>query len=78
MMIAQLHQQLSTTTQLAQCSRAIGYLSRLQVYDNREIRVCFLQCRDISMQNALSLIPTTNAYNYVSPLKDYLLSIWMY
>jgi hypothetical protein len=65
-MVIQLHQQLCQNVHLSQYSRIIGYLKRLGVYSEKELRFCFLHCRDVSLNNAIALIPFANPYIYVS------------
>ena len=65
-MLFQLHQQLKSAIQLPVCLRVIGYLRRLGVYTDNELRMCFLQCRSAFLtQNVLQTIPTSNPYTYV-------------
>eukprot|EP01114_Cavostelium_apophysatum_P013075 TRINITY_DN3086_c0_g3_i1.p1 TRINITY_DN3086_c0_g3~~TRINITY_DN3086_c0_g3_i1.p1 ORF type:complete len:590 (-),score=143.50 TRINITY_DN3086_c0_g3_i1:10-1779(-) len=70
-MLLQLHQQLRSNIQLPACFRVIGFFKRLGVYNERELRLSFLQSRGAWLQNVLSSIPTSNAYNYLTKLTDY-------
>lgn len=64
-MVVQLHQQLCQNIPLSQYSRVIGYLKRLGIYTEKELRFCFLYCRDINFNNTLNGIPFANPYTYV-------------
>lgn len=64
-MQAQLHQQLCGDIQLPGCLRVIGYLRRLSMYSDRELRITFLQCRTVYLNECLNKILATNPYNYV-------------
>jgi guanylate kinase len=69
-MVVQLHQQLCQNIHLSQYSRIIGYLKRLAVYSEKELRFCFLHCRDINLSNAIAVIPFANPYIYLTKLID--------
>jgi hypothetical protein len=64
-MQSQLQHQLSGNIQLSTALRVIGYLKRLTVFGDRELRVVFLQCRTSYLSELLSQIPNANAYIYV-------------
>lgn len=65
-MIFQLHHELrSSNVQLPVCLRIIGYLKRLGIYNERELRLSFLQSRGSWLHNTLNSIPTSNPYSYV-------------
>lgn len=72
-MIFQLHHELrSNNVQLPVCLRIIGYLKRLGIYSERELRLSFLQSRGSWLHNTLSSIPTNQPYTYV---KTYYISL---
>eukprot|EP01094_Clydonella_sp_ATCC50884_P025672 TRINITY_DN6852_c0_g1_i1.p1 TRINITY_DN6852_c0_g1~~TRINITY_DN6852_c0_g1_i1.p1 ORF type:complete len:549 (-),score=163.46 TRINITY_DN6852_c0_g1_i1:219-1865(-) len=70
LMLSHLHQQLRTNVQLPACLRIIGFLRRLGLYSEAEMRVCFLQSRDLWLQSIVDSIPTANAYTFLNKLTD--------
>eukprot|EP00027_Filamoeba_sp_ATCC50430_P004536 CAMPEP_0168555300 /NCGR_PEP_ID=MMETSP0413-20121227/8255_1 /TAXON_ID=136452 /ORGANISM="Filamoeba nolandi, Strain NC-AS-23-1" /LENGTH=644 /DNA_ID=CAMNT_0008586129 /DNA_START=51 /DNA_END=1985 /DNA_ORIENTATION=- len=70
-MLFQLHQQLKSAIQLPVCLRVVGFLRRLGLYTDSELRMCFLQCRSSFLtQSILQSIPTSNPYTYLTKLTD--------
>jgi len=66
-MLRELLHKLKTNIQLPQCLRIIGFLRRLNVYSELQLRICFLKSRDVYLSTVLQSIPSTsNAYSYVS------------
>jgi hypothetical protein len=61
----QLHQQLRGNVQLPVCLRVIGYLKRLSVYNEKELRYVFLQCRNSYLEECIGQIPTSNVSQHV-------------
>ena len=52
--------------QLPEFLRMIGFLRRLEVFSERELRLAFLHSRDCWLRRNISVIPTQNAYLFVS------------
>ena len=66
LMLKQLLAQLKTNLQFNQCLKIIGIIRRMDVFGESELRVKFLQLRDIWLQTIMMNIPNTNTFNHIS------------
>ena len=71
-MLTQLLQQLRTNIQLPACLRVIGYLHRMEIFNETELRLKFLQARDTYLQGILSDIPNESGELYTEVFEFFL------
>lgn len=69
-MLTQLLAKLRGAIQLPECLRVIGYLRRLAVFSEPELRLRFLQSREQWLDEQVADLGPSNAYDYLKRLTD--------
>ncbi|KAK2980126.1 hypothetical protein RJ640_019549 [Escallonia rubra] len=64
-LLSQLLQKLRSNIQLPECLRIIGYLRRIGVFSEYEMRLQFLRCREAWLAGILDDLDQRNAYEYL-------------
>ncbi|XP_021276290.1 conserved oligomeric Golgi complex subunit 8 [Herrania umbratica] len=64
-LLSQLLQKLRSNIQLPECLRIIGYLRRIGVFSEYEMRLQFLRCRESWLTGILEDLDQRNAYEYL-------------
>ncbi|KNA20223.1 hypothetical protein SOVF_054430 [Spinacia oleracea] len=64
-MLSQLLQKLRSNIQLPECLRIIGYLRRIGVFSEYEMRLQFLRCREAWITGTLDDLDQRNPYEYL-------------
>lgn len=65
-MLTQLLNQLKTNIQFNQCLKIISIVRRMEVFNESELRIKFLQLRDLWLNSLLQQIPKTDPYHHIS------------
>ncbi|CAF1056991.1 unnamed protein product [Rotaria sp. Silwood1] len=75
-MLEQLINQLQTNIQLPACLRIMGFIRRMDIYNELELRICFLQARTNFLHKRLNLIQqqysSTNIHDYYEHASKYI------
>jgi hypothetical protein len=66
----QLHLLLSGTVNLPSSLRIVGFLRRLGLYSDFELRIVYLQCRSAFLDQRLAIIPTHQTFNFLTKVID--------
>ncbi|XP_037959859.1 conserved oligomeric Golgi complex subunit 8-like [Teleopsis dalmanni] len=64
-MLVQLIAQLRTDLQLPKCLQIVGYLRRMQAFSSNELKLKFLQARDVWLTASLQAIPVDDAHQHL-------------
>lgn len=69
-MLSQLLQRLRSNIQLPECLRVIGYLRRLGVFNEHEMRLQFLKCREAWLAAIIDDLDQGNVYEFLKRMAD--------
>nr|XP_043626333.1 conserved oligomeric Golgi complex subunit 8 isoform X2 [Erigeron canadensis] len=70
-LLSQLLQKLRSSIQLPECLRIIGYLRRIGIYSEYEMRLQFLRCRESWLSGILDDLDPRDAYEYLKKMATY-------
>ncbi|XP_038698238.1 conserved oligomeric Golgi complex subunit 8-like [Tripterygium wilfordii] len=70
-LLSQLLQKLRSRIQLPECLRIIGYLRRIGVFSEYEIRLQFLRCREAWLTGIIEDLDQRNPYEYLKGMIQY-------
>ncbi|KAM5566083.1 hypothetical protein ABKV19_019859 [Rosa sericea] len=70
-LLSQLLQKLRSNIQLPECLRIIGYLRRIGVFSEYEMRLQFLRCRQAWLTGILEDLDQRNAYEYLKGMINF-------
>ncbi|KAL3687047.1 hypothetical protein R1sor_013356 [Riccia sorocarpa] len=70
LLLAQILQRLRSSIQLPECLRVIGYLRRLAVFSEHEMRLQFLRCREAWLAGIIDDLDRSNPYEYLKRMAD--------
>lgn len=70
-LLSQLLQKLRSNIQLPECLRIIGYLRRIGVFSEYEMRLQFLRCRESWLTGILDDLDQRNPYEYLKGMINY-------
>jgi len=66
LMLQQLLAQLRTSIQLPQCLKVISYLRRLDIFQENDLRLKFLQARETWLDSVTNAVPRDDAYIHIT------------
>ncbi|GLJ36703.1 hypothetical protein SUGI_0738640 [Cryptomeria japonica] len=69
-MLSQLLQRLRSNIQLPECLRVIGYLRRLGVFNEQEMRLQFLRCREAWLMGIIDELDQGNVSEFLKRMAD--------
>ncbi|KAL5715814.1 conserved oligomeric Golgi complex component [Ranunculus cassubicifolius] len=69
-LLSQLLQKLRSNIQLPECLRIIGYIRRIGVFGDSEMRLQFLRCREAWLASILDDLDQRNVYDYLKRMVD--------